>query len=483
MNHHSILTIEDDENIRATMAEWLEENDFIPLTAANGQEGLATFNSARPDLILLDLTMPGMNGLAVLKAIREQDSDVPVIVVSGRNDIRDAISAFKAGAWDYVTKPIMSMDILKATILNCLEKKDLKEQIKQAEERYSQLIQNLPIVIFALRRDFSIDFINQASQAILGFKARELMENRGLFFRRIPKEDRKEIARSFKTCFRESNTPFSLEFRFRHNQGYFIHLQARSIVLSSSGDPHRHPRIEGVLMDVTEHHFLEEVLVQREKLNLLGAMSSEIAHQFRNPLMSLGGFARLLHNRHPEIREAKIVLSEAKKLEELLASVDSYIRPVPFSTVPCRTNDLLMFSIGMLKDLFEKYHVAQALDLAESLPAIMSDENAIRQSFISLLSQIVPLARDGRIRFASYATTQHVCVELLITPVIQGLNRPGLSLIPFEQKQDNTMAATYRMVKNIGGYLSLKQEVDATSVTITLPKIFKPGQEGIPDGS
>jgi PAS domain-containing protein len=103
----------------------------------------------------------------------------------------------------------MSMDILKATILNCLEKKDLKEQIKQAEERYSQLIQNLPIVIFALRRDFSIDFINQASQAILGFKARELMENRGLFFRRIPKEDRKEIARSFKTCFRESNTPFS----------------------------------------------------------------------------------------------------------------------------------------------------------------------------------------------------------------------------------------------------------------------------------
>jgi PAS domain S-box-containing protein len=479
---HTVLTIEDDDIIRETMAEWLEDNGFIPLTASNGQKGIETFNRKHPDMVLLDLTMPGMNGLAVLNAIRQQDPDTPVIVVSGRNDIRDAISAFKAGAWDYVTKPILSMDILKATILNALEKKDLKEQVEQAEKRYSQLIQNLPIVIFALRKDFSIDFINQASQVILGFKDSELMENRGLFFKRIPKEDRKEIARSFKTCFKESNTPFSLEFRFRHSQGYFIHLQARSIVLSSSEDPQKIRRIEGVLMDVTEHHFLQEVLVQREKLNLLGAMSSEIAHQFRNPLMSLGGFARILHNKHPDIKEAEIVLSEAKKLEELLANVDSYIRPVPFSPAPCQINDLLMFSIGMLKELFEKYHVAHALDLAESIPAIMSDENTIRQSFISLLTQLVPLAQDGRIRFASYATSQHVCMELLITPVLQELKRPGLSLIPFEQKQDNTMAATYRLVKNIGGYLSIKQEVDATSVTITLPKIFKHGQEGMQDG-
>ncbi len=479
---HTILTIEDDAIIRETLAEWLEDNGFTPLMAGNGEEGIATFRREHPDMVLLDLTMPGMNGLAVLKVIREQDADVPVIIVSGRNDIRDAISAFKAGAWDYVTKPIMSMDMLKATILNCLEKKDLKEQIRQAEERYSQLIQNLPIIIFALGKDFSIDFINRTSESVLGFQDTELMESRGLFFKRIPKEDRKEIIRSFKTCFLQSDIPFSLEFRFRHKQGYFIHLQARSIVLSSPDDPQRPRRIEGVLMDVTEHHFLEEVLVQREKLNILGAMSSEIAHQFRNPLMSLGGFARILHNKHPDIKEAGIVLSEAKKLEELLVNVEEYIRPVPFSPTPCRVNDLLMFSIGMLKELFDKYHVDHALDLAEPIPVIMSNENTIRQIFISLLTRIIPLADNGRIRFASYATSRHVCMELLITPIIQGLKHPGLSLIPFEQEQDNTMAATYRMVKNIGGYISLKQEIDATSVTITIPKAFKQEQTGMHEG-
>ncbi|GAU08094.1 response regulator [Desulfoplanes formicivorans] len=469
---HTVLTIEDDQIIRETLVEWLEDNGFTPLMASSGAEGLATFAREHPDMVLLDLTMPGMNGLSVLRAIREQDPDVPVIIVSGRNNIADVISAFKAGAWDYVTKPILSMDMLKATILNCLEKKELKEQIKQVEERYSQLVQNLPIIIFALRKDFSIDFINRTSQAILGFSAHELMEKRGLFFQRIPKEDRKEIIRSFTTCFRQSTTPFSLEFRFKHKQGYFIHLQAKSIVLVNPDNPQTPRRIEGVLLDVTEHHFLEEVLVQREKLNLLGTMSTEIAHQFRNPLMSLGGFARILHNKYPDIKEAEIVLSEAKKLEELLANVDEYIRPVSFSPTSCQINDLLMSSIGMLKELFIRHQVDHSMDLTPNIPPIMSDENTIRQILISLISQIVPQARHGRIRFASHATSQHVGITVSIAPSIKELKHPGLSVLPFEKEQDNSMAATYRMVKNIGGYISFKQSTDRTSVTITLPKTF-----------
>jgi PAS domain S-box-containing protein len=469
---HSVLTIEDDPIIRETLVEWLRDNGFAPLMASSGQQGLEIFDREHPDMVLLDLTMPGMNGLRVLGAIRERDPDVPVIIVSGRNNITDVIAAFKAGAWDYVTKPILSMDMLKATILNCLEKKELREQIQQVEERYSHLVQNLPIIIFALGKNFSIDFINRTCHSILGFHAHELMESRGLFFQRIPKEDRKEIIRTFTTCFQQSTTPFSLEFRFRHKQGYVIHLQARSIVLANADNPRTPHSIEGVLLDVTEHHFLEEVLVQREKLNLMGTMSTEIAHQFRNPLMSLGGFARLLHNKYPHIKEAEIVLSEAKKLEQLLANVDEYLRPGSFTPAPCRINDLLMSCTGMLKELFAKHHVHHRLDLTQPIPAIMSDEDSIRQILISLISQIVPLASNGRIRLASHATSQHVSITVFITPGIKGLKHPGLSVLPFEREQDNTMAATYRMVKNIGGYISIKQHPQGTSVTITLPEVF-----------
>ena len=476
---HVILTIEDNDIIRETLVDWLKDNGFSALTARNGEEGIEVFKREHPDLVLLDLTMPGMNGINVLETIRKLDADIPVVIVSGRNDIKDAISAFKAGAWDYVTKPILSMDRLKATILNGLEKKDLKEKIKHAEKRYHTLIQNLPIIAFALNQEFRIDFINKTCKNILGYSDMEILEHKGLFFHRVPREDRRNIFQSLRSCFLQSNTPFSLEFRFKHKRGYTVHLQARSIVLSTSKNQQNAEHIEGVIMDVTEHRFLEEVLLQREKLNLLGAMSSEMAHQFRNPLMSLGGFARILKHKHPAIKEVEIILSEAKKLEELLAGIDQYIKPVPITPTECCVNDLLRFSMDMLKELLSRNAITCTLHLKEPLSSIRSDENLIRYIFISLITQVATLTHDTDITFSSHETTRHVGIDLVITPKIPELKHPGLSLIPFEHQKDDTLAATYRMIKNIGGYLSLKQEPEATVFHMSLPRIYIPEQENM----
>ena len=470
----TILTIEDDSLIRETLVEWLEDNGFATLMARNGKEGIDVFNQGHPDLVLLDLTMPGINGLAVLQTIRRLNPDVPVIIVSGRNDIKAAISAFKAGAWDYITKPIVSMDMLRATILNALEKKDLKEKVKRAEKRYSTLIQNLPIIVFTLKKHFHIDFINRTCEKLLGYSNIQLSEKKGLFFKRIPKEDRRNFFMSLRSWFTQSNTPFSLEFTFKHKRGYLVHLQARSIGLSSPETPQSPQLVEGVIMDVTEHHFLEEVLLQREKLNLLGAMSSEMAHQFRNPLMSLGGFARILQHKHPQIKETEIILSEAKKLEDILAGINEYIKPVPITPQKCSVNDLLSFSLDMLKELLERQGITYTLNLTDPLSTIRSDENLIRQVFISLITQVASLTHNGRMSFSSYETSQHVCIELGITPKIPEIEQPGLTLIPFACQQENTMAGTYRMVKNIGGYLSLNQEDNTTAFTLSLPKTYLP---------
>lgn len=471
---HTILTIEDDSLIRETLVDWLEDNGFATLMARDGREGLEVFNQRHPDLVLLDLTMPGINGLAVLQTIRRQDPDMPVIIISGRNDIKAAISAFKAGAWDYVTKPIVSMDILRATILNALEKKDLKEKIKQAEKRYSTLIQNLPIIVFTLKKNFRFEFINRTSETILGYSNEQLSEKKGFFFKNIPKENRKDFFVSLRSWFTQSNTPFSLEFTFKHKRGYLVHLQARSIGISNPETLQSPEHVEGVIMDVTEHHFLEEVLLQREKLNLLGAMSSEMAHQFRNPLMSLGGFARILQHKHPHIKETEIILSEAKKLEDILAGINEYIKPVPLTPQECSVNDLLSFSLDMLNELLDRQKITYTLNLTDPISPIRSDENLIRQVFVSLITQVTSLTHNARITFSSYETAQHVCVELGIIPKIPEIEQPGLTLMPFTHQQDNTMAGTYRMVKNIGGYLSLNQEDHATSLTLSLPKTYLP---------
>ena len=83
----------------------LEDTGYSVLQAADGREGIQVFRCEGPDLLLVDLRMPQVDGLAVLDVVRAESPDTPVIVVSGAGLLRDAIQALKKGACDYVTKP------------------------------------------------------------------------------------------------------------------------------------------------------------------------------------------------------------------------------------------------------------------------------------------------------------------------------------------------------------------------------------------
>jgi two-component system, OmpR family, KDP operon response regulator KdpE len=101
---HRILLIEDEPQIRKFLRISLESNGFLVLESRLGADGLARCAGERPDLVILDLGLPDMDGLDVIPALREW-SKVPVIVLSVRSDEREKVAALDAGANDYVTKP------------------------------------------------------------------------------------------------------------------------------------------------------------------------------------------------------------------------------------------------------------------------------------------------------------------------------------------------------------------------------------------
>jgi len=129
-----ILAIDDEPIIRDSIASYLEDSGFKVLQAGDGREGLALFREQAPDLILLDLRMPEMDGLAFLGTLQQEASDTPVIVVSGTGVLQDAIEALRAGAHDFVTKPILDMAVLEHAIQNALE----RTRLRQENHRYRQ---------------------------------------------------------------------------------------------------------------------------------------------------------------------------------------------------------------------------------------------------------------------------------------------------------------------------------------------------------
>ncbi len=111
MNKTLILVVEDDVPVRNLMTTTLKAHDYKFLTAVNGETAILEASSHNPDIILLDLGLPDMDGVEVIRKVRSW-SNVPIIIISARNEDADKIEALDAGADDYLTKPFSIEELL-----------------------------------------------------------------------------------------------------------------------------------------------------------------------------------------------------------------------------------------------------------------------------------------------------------------------------------------------------------------------------------
>lgn len=128
-----ILTIEDEDTQRLLTRDCLEDAGFSVEEASNGKDGLAKARALKPDLVLLDVMMPGMNGIEVCQAIRDDKKiqHTPVIIITGREEISDINKAFDAGATDFLTKPV-SWNLLPNRISFVLRTSKLENELRQS---------------------------------------------------------------------------------------------------------------------------------------------------------------------------------------------------------------------------------------------------------------------------------------------------------------------------------------------------------------
>ena len=130
----TILTIDDEENIRNGLADNFELEGYEVKQAANGAEGLDLIAQGGIDLVITDLRMDGISGSEVVKRVTTEYPGIPIIVLTGHGSIDDATAALKAGAFDFLTKPL-DLDHLNKIVKNALQGKILAEQNRELQEK------------------------------------------------------------------------------------------------------------------------------------------------------------------------------------------------------------------------------------------------------------------------------------------------------------------------------------------------------------
>jgi DNA-binding NtrC family response regulator len=128
-----ILIIDDDRSVRLVLGTLLRKNGFVPLEASGGQEGISSLRKEHPLCVLLDLKMPGMDGIETLHALKKIDQLVPVIIITGYEDIPTAVQTIKLGAYAFLTKP-PQVDKLILTIKRAIEAYSLQEALNQLDD-------------------------------------------------------------------------------------------------------------------------------------------------------------------------------------------------------------------------------------------------------------------------------------------------------------------------------------------------------------
>ena len=147
-----IVVIDDTEIVRTLLVRYLQRLGFATLEAADGQQGLDVIRANRPDLVLCDLRMPNLDGLGVLRALREESPEIPIVVMSGEGLLQDAIGALQLGAWDYVAKPV-DLRVLEHALNRALEKAALVEENHRYRARLERLNRELEASLRLLAED------------------------------------------------------------------------------------------------------------------------------------------------------------------------------------------------------------------------------------------------------------------------------------------------------------------------------------------
>ncbi|MDI6688340.1 MAG: response regulator, partial [Desulfobacterales bacterium] len=303
MSKLKLLLIDDEEGIRKLLSLSLKRDGYQVLTAEDGGKGIELFRKNLPIIVLTDIKMPGMDGIEVLKRVKEIDPDTQVIVITGHGDMESAIKSLQLGASDFITKPVgdqvlavalnrakerLETKRLLREYTNNLENmvKDATEEVKRRYEFESKLIQQSIDGIIATDKEGNVLIFNAAAERIFGYTEDEV-KTRKKVHHLFPEGIGQKTTGILSGESRSADDIFVLEdTSVEGKNGEVIPIRFSGAILYETDKP---IGSVGFFQDLREIKRLQKELIQSERLAAVGQTVAGLAHGIKNILNGLKG--------------------------------------------------------------------------------------------------------------------------------------------------------------------------------------------------
>ena len=137
MAKRKILVIDDEKLIQWSLEQELSRDGYEVFSASTGEAGLQLFDRESPDLTIVDIRLPGADGIEILEKIKAQDKEHPIIMITAFGDVGTAVRAMKLGAFDYLTKPF-DLEEVKLVVGKALESRMLRQEVSELRKKERQ---------------------------------------------------------------------------------------------------------------------------------------------------------------------------------------------------------------------------------------------------------------------------------------------------------------------------------------------------------
>ncbi|RJX35996.1 MAG: response regulator [Desulfarculus sp.] len=483
-----VLVIDDERDIRDGCERILSRMGCRVATAADGRAGLEALEREPAACVLLDLKMPGMDGLEVLQRIKQSHPQALVIIITGFATVETAIEAMKLGAYDFIPKPFQP-DQLRLTVRRALERLQLSQQAARLQEerrrtlsdldteksRLRTIISALPLGVLVTRPDGQVVLLNPAFCQMVGLDP--AARPGGDLSTYLPAPEACELARRVSLGQANQEETPSLEFT-THDERYLL-AQATPI-LNEEG---KGLGAVLVLVDVTAFKMLDR---------LRSEFVAKVSHELRSPLSTIllqltlllgeGGAPRVEGQRHLLVRareRTQGLISFVRDLLDLSRLEDGAGWQEPQEVHLEETLRAVMDSLSTQAEIRGHQMI---LDLpAEPLPALTADPVGLESVFNNLMANAINYSPDhGRIQ----VTARNQGGSILVEVADQGFGiEPEKQALIFEKfyrvKNEKTRYVTgtglglpivKSVLESLGGSVSVASEPGrGTTFTVVLP--------------
>lgn len=518
-----LLIIDDDAAQLKTLADILDMEDLCPICCRTGQEALRITRQQRVNVAVLDLRLPDMDGLQLLKQLKDENPELKVIINTGYASLESAMTAVNEEAFAYVRKmgdveellahihrafhthlaqhnEILEKEVEQRTqellkvnghlINETIQRQEIEAALHESEERYRRLVE-LSFDAIIIHSEGKFVYVNEPGIDLYGATPPQELIGRSILDFVHPDEGESVWAQINPAKENGAEVPLTEE-RLIRADGTTVEVEVAALPISFQG----RPAMQVVVRDITRRKQLEEHLRQSQKMEAIGRLAGGIAHDFNNLLTVIIGYTELLlhrlNNQHPLRKHIEEIYHAGERAAVLTRQLLAFSRKQVLQPKVLDLNQIIENMEKMLRPIIGE-DVELIKLLVDDLGTVKADPGQIEQVIMNLAvnaREVMPqggtltietknivLEKEQMRQFPGLSPGPHVVLTICDTGTGMDAETQAHIFEPFFTTKEQGkgtglgLATVHGIVKQSEGHISVSSRVgEGTSFSIYLPR-------------